>query len=115
VAHPNREMVTNQFNPIKEVQQDSSLESSSTLFQNILKEKTGISNYSYQENKLYAGYAPIDGTDWIMVITANEAEVLSAIPAMSKVILTMVSIVLLISIVIIYIVGTSIAKPIIKV
>lgn len=115
VAHQNRERVANQFNPIKDAQSNKSSESASTLFQEILRQNRGVSSYSFEGNGLYAGYAPIEGTEWIMVITANQAEVLSAIPAMTKIILLMTGIVLLVSIIITYIIGSSIAKPIIKV
>jgi methyl-accepting chemotaxis protein len=115
VAHPDKEKVLNQFNPLEEVKKDQTMEPVATMFKKILEEKKGISNYTFNGNDLYAGYAPITDTEWIIVITANEDEVLSAIPLLQKNIVTLLVIVLAISIVITYLVGNSIAKPIIKI
>ncbi len=114
IAHPDREKVLSQFSPIEAAKEDSSLISLSNTIQKIIKDKSGVSTYNYNGEKLYAGYAPIQGTDWIFVITAGEDEVLSAIPVLQNRILTVVVIILLISIVIAYTIGNSITKPIIK-
>lgn len=115
VAHPEREKVLNQFNPIEESKNDESLESLSALFDKILSEKKGISNYSYASNDLYAGYASIEGTDWIFIITANQIEVLSSIPDLVSIIVKFMIYILVISIIFTYLIGNSITNPIIRV
>lgn len=115
VAHPNREMVLNQFNPIEENKNDPSLTSLASLFEKVLADKEGVSSYSFNNQDLYAAYTPIDASDWIFVITANEEEVLSAIPALQKDILILIAIILLVSIALTVLLGNSIAKPIIDV
>jgi methyl-accepting chemotaxis protein len=114
IAHPDREKVLKQFNPIEEVKNDKNLTSLATLFQKILTEKSGVSTYSFESNDMYAGYSSIKGTDWIFVIAANEEEVLSAVPALVTIILTVTIVILLISIVATYIIGDSMTKPIIR-
>ncbi len=114
IAHPDREKVLNQFNPSEEVKKDKSLTSMSTLLQKALKDKKGVSTYSLEGNDLYAGFAPIEGTDWIFITTANKSEVLSAIPRLQRTIIIVTSVILIISIAITYLTGNSIAKPIIK-
>jgi methyl-accepting chemotaxis protein len=114
VAHPDRNKVKNQFNPIEEVKKDDSLKSVDLLFRKILGEKTGISSYSFQGSSLYASYEPIKGTDWIFVITANEKEVLSAIPALQRIVIIITVVTLIISVIVIYFIGNSISKPIIE-
>jgi methyl-accepting chemotaxis protein len=115
VAHPDRNKVTNQFNPIEEVKKDDSLKSVDLLFRKILEKKTGVSSYLFQGNSLYASYEPIKETDWIFVITANEKEVLSAIPGLQKIIIIITAVILVISVIVIYFIGNSISKPIIEV
>jgi len=115
VAHPDREKVLNQFNPIEESKNDESLKSLSTLFEKILSEKKGISNYSFADNDLYAGYAPIEGTEWVFIITANQVEVLSSIPDLVGIIIKFMICILIISIIFTYLIGNSITNPIIKV
>lgn len=114
VAHPDREKVMNQFNPIEDAKSDDSLKSLATLFEKVISEKTGISGYSYQGNELYAGYAPIEGTNWNFIITANQDEVLSAIPQLVSIIMKVMIFTLIISIVLTFIIGSSITNPIIK-
>lgn len=114
VAHKDREKVLKQFNPIEEAKKDDSLKSVATLFEKILKEKTGVSSYSFQGSDLYAAYSPIKGSNWTLVITANEKEVLSEVASLGNIIVIIMTIILLASIVIAYTIGHSITKPIIE-
>ncbi len=114
VAHPNRQMVMEQLNPIEAAKNDESMKSSAVLFEKILNEKKGISSYTYNGESLYAGYSPIEGSEWIFVITANEEEVLETIPKIEKSMYNILYITLAISVVIVYILGTYITNPIIK-
>ncbi|UTW70171.1 hypothetical protein KHA80_05950 [Anaerobacillus sp. HL2] len=61
IAHPKREMVTEQFNPIEGVKEDSELQSIANLFETIFAEKQGIGEYLFNGNNLYAGFAPLKG------------------------------------------------------
>lgn len=113
VAHFDREMVTRQYNIIEESKEDKSLENGAQLFKKILEEKHGISDYSFGGQKLYAGYAPIKDTNWILVLDASEGEVLSAVPRLKKMSMLLILIILVISIAATYIIGEQITKPII--
>ncbi|WP_312700825.1 methyl-accepting chemotaxis protein [Sedimentibacter sp.] len=112
VAHPDRERVMSQFNPIDESAKDSSYISSAELFKKMIAEKSGISSYILNGNELYAGYYPVAGSDWIFVITAEKGEVLSSIPALETSIYRVLIIALAISVVLVYLIGRSIANPI---
>lgn len=114
VAHPNRERVMDQWNPIEESQTDNELKSIAGLFEKMIKDDYGVSNYHLEGRDLYAGYALIEGTNWIIVITANEEEVLAALPILQRSIALTTIIILLISIFLCYIIGNSIVKPIIS-
>ncbi|MEL1133745.1 methyl-accepting chemotaxis protein [Desulfitobacterium sp. THU1] len=115
VAHPDRDKVFSQFNPIEAVKEDQSQASVATLFEKMLADKQGVSEYSFNGGDFYAGYAPIEGRDWIFVITASQNEVLAAIPTLRMSILFAAAIILLVSIGLVLIIGNSIAKPIVKV
>lgn len=114
ISHPDRSKVVEQFNPIKAVESDKTLKSIAKQFQTILDEETGVSTYTYQGEELFSAYTNIEGTTWKIVLTANEEEVLSAIPALKRNIILTSIIILLTSIVICYLIGTSITKPIIQ-
>lgn len=113
VAHPDTEKVMNQFNPIEAVEEDQSLKSLATLFEKILKDKTGISDYSFEGEDLYAAYTPIEGTDWYMVVTVSTDEILSAVSSMQKQLVIYILVILVLMVPIIFVIGNSIAKPII--
>ncbi|MCQ4925409.1 methyl-accepting chemotaxis protein [Tissierella carlieri] len=114
VAHPNKDLVLNQYNAIEKSKEDESFKDAAAISEVILDEKLGVSNYSFDGKNLYAGYAPVEGTNWIFVITADADEVLESIPTMTKGILISASIALLLSIAITYIIGILIANPIIE-
>lgn len=115
VGHTDREKVVKQFTPIEEAKSDKSLTSLAEMFEKILAEKKGVGTYSFNKNKLYAGYAPIEDSNWIVVITANQNEVLSAIPTLQRNISIVMIIVLIVSVIIAYLIGNSITKPIISI
>ncbi|SET83719.1 Cache domain-containing protein, partial [Natronincola peptidivorans] len=114
IAYPDRDRVMDQWNPIEESQQDETLKSMASFFQTMIGEKEGIGNYHFQGNSLYAGYAPIEGTNWIIGITANEEEVLAAVPRLQRNIAIISLIILIISVMSCLFIGNSITKPIIS-
>ncbi|OIJ22388.1 methyl-accepting chemotaxis protein [Anaerobacillus alkalidiazotrophicus] len=115
VAHPERDRVANLWNPNDSVADDKSLESVASLFTRAIEEKRGISQYNFLDRDVYASYAPVEGTDWVLVVTAHRAEVLEAIPGLQRNIMVATLIILLVSIVITNLLGSSITKPIIKI
>lgn len=115
VAHREREQVAQQFNFIESAKTDESLKSLALSITDVLKNKKGTCEYTYRESDYYIGYAPVPDTEWYLIIATDKLEVLSAIPNMKKEVLSIASIILLVSIAATYIIGNSIAKPIIKV
>lgn len=114
IAHLEKDKVLNQFNPIQELENDNSLKALANSFEEITDKGTGITKYDYNGKSMYAGYTKIEGTDWIFIVTGLKDEVLSAIPILLRNILIALAIVLLISILLVYFIGTSITKPITK-
>jgi methyl-accepting chemotaxis protein len=112
IAHPNKEMVLSQFNPINEPESYPSL---SKAIQTIIEERYGYIGYEFNDESLVTGFDEIRGTDWIIVVTANEAEVLSPIGILQGKILLVVAIALVLSVIIVFLIGNAITKPIIAV
>lgn len=113
IVHPNRDLVNRQFNPIRESMIDESLSSLSDAFTTILEEKRGIEKYTFEGNNNYAAYAPIEGTNgWIFVVTANEDEILASVPKLQKNLSYVSVILLVVGIVLVFVIGSSIANPI---
>lgn len=115
VAHGDKQKVANQFNPIDGVKDDESLRSIATLFENVLSNMRGASEYNFEGNNLYAGYAPIQGTNWIYFINANKADILSSVPILRKNVIISSLIIFFITVLITAYISRKITKPIIDV
>ncbi len=114
IASPDRELVLNQYNPVQAAAEDKSLEPVALAYQKMLEEKEGIIELTSGVWREFYGFTTIQGTDWIMVFTASKEEVLSAIPTLRNMSVLIIIITLLVSIIITYFVGNSIASPIVK-
>lgn len=114
VAHPDKERVLKQQNLIEEAKTDENQKSVSELLTNMLVEKKGVGNYSFEGSKLYSGYAPVEGTDWIFATIGYEEEVLSAISTIKRIIMYVLAIILALGISLAFFIGNSITKPIIE-
>lgn len=114
VAHPNRDLVMDQFQPIEESQANPDLIPLSQIFSKVLDEKEGISTYTYEGKSLYASYSPIVGTNWTLMITANQEEVNEGVSRLTRFLALIVFSILILSILISYTLGKSLASPIIK-
>lgn len=115
VAHPDRTRVEVLQNPINESETNEVLKPVAALLQTILNEKSGYNQYEFNSSKLIASYFPITGTDWTLVITANESEVLKNVPQIFRSILITMIVALLISVIFAYLLGSNIVNPILKV
>ncbi|NLY46511.1 MAG: methyl-accepting chemotaxis protein [Tissierella sp.] len=113
VAHPNESFVSNQLNPILEAENDKSYRSTASLFGKILDEHTGSSNYTFDGKDLLAGFTSIEGSNWHFVINADSDELLNEIPSFIGFILLIGVVILAISIVAVFLIGNSIAGPIV--
>lgn len=114
IAHPNRDFVTTANNSFELFEEDKSLESVVASFTTVLNERQGVTEYSYDGEDYYVGFAPIEGTDWTLIINANTDEVLSAIPAMENRIALFALAILAISIGVSFFIGDRIASPIVS-
>ncbi|MBH1940591.1 methyl-accepting chemotaxis protein [Mobilitalea sibirica] len=110
IAHPDVIQVLDRYNPLEDHSASVS-DSYVKAFQQMIDDKNGVTNYTYNTSSLYAGFAPIQGTDWIYVITADEKEVMSMIPRLYRSILFVMLLVLIVGLGFVYILDSSITKP----
>ncbi len=115
IAHPDEIFIANQLNPILEAENDRSYRSIASLYQNILDENNGSSSYTFDRKDLLAGYTPIEGSNWYFVITADSDELLNEIPSLVRFIIFIGIFVVVISVFAVFLIGNSIAQPIISV
>lgn len=120
IAHPDKEMVLNEFNPIEEAIEDKSQESFKDAVTKMLADKSGTLSYKYKasdderEATLFCGFQAVEGTDWIFVNVGYEDEIFQSIPKLQKTILITSVIFMLISIGFVILLGNMITKPIIS-
>ncbi|MCD4712919.1 MAG: methyl-accepting chemotaxis protein [Clostridiales bacterium] len=114
VAHPNRDLVMDQFQPIEAAKTDSVFEPVSKVFQNVLSTETGIGDYHYKGQNLYYAFAPILGTNWYLVNTAEQNEVLQSVNNLIVILIVVIVVAVLISVGASLIIGRSIASPILN-
>ena len=115
IGHPKEDFVYDQFNPIESAKNDEEVKSLGAFVAKMVEDKEGIGTYSSNGADFYAGFAPIEGTDWLFGVNANADEVRSAIPEMQKKIIFITFIILAVSIILSYLIGNSITKPIIAI
>lgn len=115
VAHPDENKVLNQFNPIEEYKTDESLKSLAESFERGIRDKHGNMTYRFNGKDIMTGYAPVEGTDWVFSIAAEQHEVLEAIPGFRNSLTYMVLITIICCIAVVYVIGSGLIKPVTKV
>ncbi|MFA9378625.1 MAG: methyl-accepting chemotaxis protein [Lachnotalea sp.] len=112
IASVNSELVLSQYNPIELFKNNASLSTLATAFGKVLSLKTGIIEVSSGIQKEFYGFSSIPGTEWTIILTANQNEVLSSIPTLLYTCIVIILITLFICVIITYFMGRSIALPI---
>ncbi len=114
-AHRDRDRVLNQENPIELGEENPDLAVVGENAEIMIAEARGIVNYDFQGRSLYAGFAEVPNTEWTMVVTADESEVLGSVGQLQRNMTMMGAGFLVVGIVAASILGNSFTKPIIAV
>ncbi|OHE60215.1 MAG: hypothetical protein A2Y36_03440, partial [Treponema sp. GWA1_62_8] len=112
VAHPDGELVMNQFAPIAASEKDASLVPLANAFRLMMTERTGLIGYRYEGMDIIAGFSPVEGTDLILVVAASEAEIHKGINSLSVFFILATLICIALGIVIALVIGKAISSPI---
>lgn len=113
MAHPDKDLVVGQFNPITKAKEDNSVQSWAGAVQTMIDKKSGFIEYNYDGADLYSGYSEIAGTNWIIAVTADKNEALTPIRSLQGIISFIIIFGIGISVIGVIIIGNLIAKPII--
>lgn len=79
IAHDDRNLVFQQFNPIREAEGDPTLRELAEMIQRMIQGKTGAGSYHFQGVEKYLGFAPIRGTDWSLAVAAPKSQIFKKI------------------------------------
>lgn len=112
VAHNDKDLVYNMDNDFENVKENPELESLVKLEQQMVEGKEGTGEYSYNGVVKYMSFAPVEGTDWSLAITAPKAEVMEKLNQLVSTLLILGIVFIVLGIAFAYIIATSISKPI---
>ena len=112
IAHPDVNLVTNMYNVFNKVKEDTKLKALAELEKEMILGKEGVGEYVYNGSVRYMGYAPVEGTDWSLAVTASKSEVMQEATTLIEAVILISIIVLLIGLIITYFVALKITKPI---
>jgi len=111
IAHPDKELVINQFNPIKEAQKDPSQKPLADIIAKVIKEKSGSIQYVNNGKEMVCAFTPLPGYDWIFVQNVEESEVLAPVIYIRNIMLIIGSICAAVGVIVAILAGRSITKP----
>jgi methyl-accepting chemotaxis protein len=111
IAHPNAELVMTEFNPIKGAEDDPSLKPLATVVSTALKEKNGISRYTYNGKNLIGYYVEVPGFDWLLFSSVEKSEIDGKTSGMRNIVLIVAILFIVAGIITAIIIGNSITRP----
>lgn len=113
MAHPNEQLILDQTNVFDEIEANGPLKEFGMAIQELGVGETGSISYNYKGDAKLAYNAPIPSTDWTLIITKFEADVLAPINNLRNVILIASFLILLVGGLATYVLARKISKPII--
>lgn len=115
IAHPNEQMVLDQYNPFEEVKKDTSLKPLCELAEKMVAGQKGFGEYLWSDGTYkIMGFAPVEGTSWSVAVTAPRAEVLAGIDKLKFGIRLAALLFILLGCTLSYYLGQMISRPIKK-
>ena len=116
VGHPDRTLVTDQFNVVEEGKNNADYaELSKLATDHILKGENGYGQYFFKGTDRIVGFAPVANSSWYVVTSIEETEIMSQVYMLQNILIFAVAIAILIGAVIIYIASIAITKSFIAV
>ncbi|WP_346898372.1 methyl-accepting chemotaxis protein [Clostridium sp. UBA7503] len=113
VGHPNTDFVLNQYNFIEAAKKDSKVQSVAQLVEKqMLLREAGSGDYFFDGTNKIVGFAPLEGSPWIMVVGVDENEILAEVTTMKNFLITLILGAIIVGAIVTYFVSVSIAKPI---
>lgn len=116
VGHKDTELVMKQDNAIENAKQNKALKPLAELMQDkMLKREVGSGDYTYEGKNKMVGFAPVDGSPWIVVTGAETSEILQEVNALKYILVLFVIAAALSGMVLTYFISDSLAKPIVMI
>ncbi len=114
VAHKNTDLVLAQDNDIENAKTDPALKDLGALTEKMISGNFGSGDYTYNGLNKLAGYAPIEGTPWIIALTVETSEILAEVNSLTRILLICCAVVMLLGIIVSFFISNMFASPIKK-
>ena len=114
MAHPNDQLILDQTNIFNEIDSNGPLKDFGLAIQKLGVGQAGSISYTYKGDQKLAYTAPIPGTNWTLIVTKFESDVLAPINNLRNAILIASVLILLVGGLATYILARKITKPIIS-
>ncbi|WXR61658.1 methyl-accepting chemotaxis protein [Peptostreptococcaceae bacterium AGR-M142] len=115
IGHKDPSLVKDQYNLLEKAKSEDFLSDLAELTKKMINKESGYGDYMWTDGAKKMGYAPIEGTSWSIAITSYREENEAPIKRLMYFLITYAIIILVVSIIAIYFIGKSIAKPILKI
>ncbi|MGJ4851745.1 methyl-accepting chemotaxis protein [Bacillota bacterium Meth-B3] len=115
VGHKNTDLVLAQDNNIENMKADESLRELGELTRKMISRSMGIGEYTYKGVAKIVGYAPVEGTPWVVAFAAERDDILTSARLLQNTLITIAGIAVAVGALITYLVSVGIARPIKKV
>ncbi len=115
IGHKDHKLVLEQYNVFEKAQQDATLSQFGEFTAKMIADGMGSGDYFYSGVNKIAGYAPVEGSPWMMVLTAERSEVLQSVTDLTRLLLLLCLIITAIGIAGTYFVSAQIANPLKKI
>jgi methyl-accepting chemotaxis protein len=112
-AHPNRDLVKNQTNVYKEIEENGALKTFGLSLKKLGTGKEGILRYHYNGEKRITAMAPIPGSSWTLAIGNYENEVLKPMNALRELLMAATAVVLILGVAAGIAIGLYISRPVV--
>ncbi|MCL2832070.1 MAG: methyl-accepting chemotaxis protein [Treponema sp.] len=114
-AHPDKNLVINQFNPINEVKNDPSLKSLADMISTVLKNKSGSMTYVDNGKQMFCAFTEVSGYPWKFILTMERNEAFGSESIIRNILLGIGAASTVLGIALAFLIGRSIANPVIKI
>lgn len=111
IANPDSELVVDRINPIDKAGEDKAYSDLADALMIMLGKDSGNIGFSFGKSSFFSGFATIKGTNWRIIITADESEIMDSIPKMVRTILTAMIFVLMLSVAAVFILDSKLTRP----
>jgi methyl-accepting chemotaxis protein len=115
IAHPNTELVRNQFNPVTEGARDAAVKPLGDMVSQALREGEGIAHYTYDGKNFIGAYAEFHDFPWMLFTAVEKHEATDQLTEMRLIVLAIGAAFILSGLIVAFFIGRSIAKPVIKI